>query len=223
MPAKPINYTASREIDHSKAAMRFVKGFRGPTWGALEHKGLRNDLIRTHEIMCSKMSLGAMQLLNFSRRPGLRGLSPRLFHQTGWRNSLTCRNFRCLSRLPLEVTCYFKATSFILIGLHGQFGPFQSINPYTGIGVLQGSKVKTIIDASASFLSIVNANCTSNLNLETPRPLIQIVSVVSHGPVETKSIFFIGKIFKIFRISFSTDVLNHHSRPSTQHDFDIYV
>ncbi len=130
MPAKPINYTASREIHHPKAAMRFVKGFRGLTRGEIDSE-LRNDLIRTHEITCSKMGLGAMRLLNFSRRPGLRGPSPRLLHQTRRRNSLACRAFRCLSHLPRVVTSvpatsYFKATTFTLTVFRGQPGPFQS-------------------------------------------------------------------------------------------------
>ncbi len=90
------------DINHleriQRAATRWLKGLRGLTYEErqqalklqpLGKRRLRNDLVLTLKILYNHKDLDATQLFKFSRRPGLRRLSIRLFHQTGRTRRIT--------------------------------------------------------------------------------------------------------------------------------------
>ncbi len=147
-----------KDINHleriQRAATRWVKGLRGLTYEErlqtlklqpLEKIRLRNDLVLTHKILYNHIDLDATQLFKFSRRPGLRRSSIRLFHQTG-----RTRRRRTVLRLPFAVASVTEQRKFKqLLDYHmfthnffslfyfrpnmvffEHFVPFRSVNTY---------------------------------------------------------------------------------------------
>ncbi len=91
-----------------------MKGFRGISYDerinalklqSLEKRSSKDNLVLTQDNI--QMDLEEIQLLKFSRRPGLRRISLRLLHQTGRtrrrQSSFACRVVQHWNRLPLAV------------------------------------------------------------------------------------------------------------------------
>ncbi len=108
-----------------RAATRWVKSLRDLSYEerlkelklqSLEKRGIRNDLVLTHKIIFHEIDLEASKLFKYSRRPGLRRSSLRLYHQTGRtrrrRNSFACRVVKNWNRLPLAAASVQDHLSF---------------------------------------------------------------------------------------------------------------